>query len=198
MSGDLEELLLAIGTFNTLRIQLCETPHCQFLNVRHKVFAFYQAWLILCKNLSCCSCSEMCEERSCLLCRTAVRQHEGLLIFFSRIIDDESRYKCIFWLPSSWSGLWNRWGDSEPNHGESVRDRFAGHPSRLQETLRALAALCHWGNEPLYGLNSDLSHFALVLHINWKTVSSQGIRTDLVQSVDSQSEVIVTHPSLES
>lgn len=31
MSGDLEELLVAIGTFHSLRILLCKTPHCSFL-----------------------------------------------------------------------------------------------------------------------------------------------------------------------
>lgn len=154
-------------------------------------------WFILCKNVFCCSYSEMCEERTCLLCRTAIREHEGLFIYFFLIIDHEYQYKYIFCLPSLWSGLWNGWVDSQPNHGESVWDRFAGHPSRLQETLRAIAALCHWGKEPLHCLNNKVKRFALGLHIDWKTVPSQGIWTDLVQSVDSQSEVIVTHPSLE-
>lgn len=53
-------------------------------NVQHNVHYIWtksQAWFILCKNLICCSYSEMREERAGLLCRTALREHEGLLVF---------------------------------------------------------------------------------------------------------------------
>lgn len=57
---------------------------------------------------------------------------------------------CVFSLLISLSGLWNRRVDSEQNHGESVRDRSAGHQSRVQESLRVLAALRHRGEEPFH------------------------------------------------
>lgn len=47
----------------------------------NKFFAFHQVCLILFKNLLCCSYSEMCEECTCLFCRTALWEHEGLLSF---------------------------------------------------------------------------------------------------------------------
>lgn len=88
MSGDLEELLVAIGTFNSLRILLCETPHSQFL-MNDILYTIYGESLhfasntcsMACKNPFCCSCSEMREECACLLCRAPVWEHEGGLIF---------------------------------------------------------------------------------------------------------------------
>lgn len=82
--------------------------------------------------------------------------------------------KRMLWPPQRRSGLWDGRGDPEPNHGESVRDRSAGHPSQLQEALRALAALGHRGKELLHCLNSNnnVGYFTLSA---WKALCSQGI-----------------------
>lgn len=65
MSGVLEELLVAIGTFNSLRILLCETPHCQFLmyGIMYTIYEqsiHFSSNIMLCKNHFCLSLAVKC------------------------------------------------------------------------------------------------------------------------------------------